>query len=90
MEGLDGNAIAGTLTAVFGTELTTATGACASCGRRSLVGEFVVYLRGPGTVVRCRHCAAVVVVIVEAHGVSCVDLQGLEALEPAARAGESG
>jgi hypothetical protein len=25
-----------------------------------------------------------VMVIVEAHGVSCVDLQGLEALEPAA------
>jgi len=44
---LDGNAIAGTLVAVFDTELTTAIGACASCG-------------------------------------SCVDLQGLEALEPAA------
>jgi hypothetical protein len=25
-----------------------------------------------------------VMVVVEAHGVSCVDLQGLEALEPAA------
>jgi Family of unknown function (DUF6510) len=83
MTGLDGNAMAGTLVAVFGTELTTAIGACASCGRRSPVGEFAVYLRGPGTVARCRHCAAVVMVIVEAHGVSCVDLQGLEALEPA-------
>ena len=49
-----------------------------------MVGEFAVYLRGPGTVVRCRPCAAVVMVIVEAHGVSCVDLRGLEALEPAA------
>jgi hypothetical protein len=84
MPPLDRNAIAGTLVAVFGTELTTAIGACASCRRRSLVGEFAVYLRGPGTVVRCRHCAAVVMVIVEAHGISCVDLQGLEALEPAA------
>jgi hypothetical protein len=84
MEALDGNAIAGTLTAVFGTEMTTAIGVCASCGTRSLVGEFAVYLRGPGTVVRCRHCAAVVVVIVEAHRVRCVDLHGLEALEPAA------
>jgi hypothetical protein len=83
MAALDGNAIAGTLVAVFGTELTTAIGACASCGRRSLVGEFAVYLRGPGTVVRCRHCAGVVMVIVEARGVTCVDLQGLEALEPA-------
>jgi Family of unknown function (DUF6510) len=84
MAALDGNAIAGTLVTVFGTELTTATGTCASCGRRSLVGEFAVYLHGPGTVVRCRHCAAVAMVVVEVHGVSCVDLQGLEALEPAA------
>jgi hypothetical protein len=78
---LDGNAIAGTLVAVFGAEMTTAAGACVSCGRRSLVGEFAVYLRGPGSVVRCRHCAGVVMVLVEAHGVTCVDLQGLEALE---------
>jgi hypothetical protein len=83
MEALDGNAIAGTLMALFGTELTTATGACACCGRRSLVGEFAVYLRGPGTVVRCRRCACMVMVIVDAYGVSCVDLRGLEALEPA-------
>jgi Family of unknown function (DUF6510) len=83
MEALDGNAIAGTLMAVFGMEMTTATGACACCRRRSLVGEFAVYLRGPGTVVRCRHCASVVMVIVAAHGVTCLDLRGLDALEPA-------
>ena len=83
MDALDGNAIAGTLMAVFGAELTTATGECAACGRRSLVGEFRVYLPGPGTVVRCGHCESVVMVIVEAQGVACVDLRGLEALEPA-------
>lgn len=83
MDALDGNAIAGTLQAVFGAEMTTATGACASCGRRSLVAEFRVYPSGPGTVVRCRHCGGVVVVLVEAHGVTCVDLNGLDALEPA-------
>ncbi|HVU76577.1 MAG TPA: DUF6510 family protein [Gaiellaceae bacterium] len=82
MTALDGNAIAGTLAAVFGREMTTAIGTCASCGRRSLVGELAVYVRGPGTVVRCRHCAGLVMVIVAAHGVGCVDLQGLEALEP--------
>jgi hypothetical protein len=83
MRVLDGNAIAGTLMATFGTELTTAIGGCASCRRRSPVGEFVVYVRGPGTVARCRHCAAMLMVIVEAHGIACVDLEGLEALEPA-------
>jgi hypothetical protein len=84
MTALDGNAIAGTLVAAFGTELTTAVGACASCERRSPVGEFAVYMRGPGTVVRCRHCFAEVMVFVEAHGITCVDLQGLRALDPAA------
>ena len=81
MVALDGNAIAGTLLAVFGTEMTTATGACGHCGTRSLVGEFNVYLRAPGTVVRCRHCGGAVMVLVEVHGVMCVDLRGLEALE---------
>jgi hypothetical protein len=81
MTALDGNAIAGTLVATFGTELTTAIGGCANCGRRGLVGEFVVYLRGPGTVARCRHCAAVLMVIAEVRGVACVDMRGLEALE---------
>lgn len=82
MVALDGNAIAGTLIVVFGTEMTTATGTCADCGMHTLVGEFDVYLRAPGTVVRCRHCGGVVMVLVEAHGVMCVDLRGLEALEP--------
>ena len=83
MDALDGNAIAGTLLTVFGTEMTTATGTCASCGTRSMVGEFGVYLRAPGEVVRCRHCGVVVMVFVEAHGVTCVDLRGLATLEPA-------
>ena len=84
MAALDGNAIAGTLVEVFDTELTTAIGACASCGRRSPVGAFAVYLRGPGAVVRCSSCTAVVMVIVEGNRCSCVDLQGLEALDPTA------
>ena len=83
MVALDGNAIAGTLIVVFGTEMTTATGTCADCGMRTLVGEFDVYLRAPGTVARCRRCGGVVMVLVEAHDVMCVDLRGLEALEPA-------
>jgi Family of unknown function (DUF6510) len=82
MDALDGNAIAGTLASVFGAEMTTATGTCASCGTRSMIAEFAVYLHAPGTVVRCRSCDNVTMVLVEAKGVTCVDLQGLEALEP--------
>jgi hypothetical protein len=80
---LDGNAIAGTMMGVFGHEMTTEFGTCASCGARSMVGEFRVYLRAPGEVARCRHCGSVVMVFVEARGVTCVDLRGLSALDPA-------
>jgi hypothetical protein len=83
MDALDGNAIAGTLLTVFGTEMTTATGTCATCGTRSMVGEFGVYLRAPGEVVRCRQCGSIVMVFVEVRGVTCVDLRGLAALDPA-------
>ena len=81
---LDGNAIAGTMMGVFGHEMTTELGTtCASCEARSTVGEFRVYLRAPGEVARCRHCGSVVMVFVEARGVTCVDLRGLAALDPA-------
>jgi len=55
---LDGNAIAGTMMGVFGHEMTTEFGTCASCGARSRVGEFRVYLRAPGEVARCRDSEA--------------------------------
>jgi hypothetical protein len=81
MEALDGNAIAGRLVEVFGAELTTATGVCAGCGARGQVAELVVYLQAPGTVVRCRSCSSVLMVLVTVRGISCVDLRGLAYLE---------
>ena len=48
-----------------------------------MVGEFGVFLRAPGMVARCRHCDNVLMVFVEARGVTCVDLRGLAALDPA-------
>ena len=84
MEALDGNAIAGLLLDVFGTELTTATGVCASCGAEGRLAEHAVYNRAPGTVVRCRSCTSMLMVLVEVRGITCVDLRGLARLEPAA------
>ena len=77
---LDGNAIGGLLIEVFGTEMTTATGTCASCGTVSQVAEFVVYRPGLGTVVRCRTCGAMLMTFVQIRGITCVDLQGLASL----------
>lgn len=82
MQALDGNAIAGLLYDVFGGEMTTATGVCAACGSTRQVAELRVYLRAPGTVVRCPACGAVLIVIVERRGINCVDLRGLSSLEP--------
>jgi hypothetical protein len=87
MEALDGNAIAGRLVEVFGTEMTTATGVCAHCGARAYVAELVVYLEAPGTVARCRSCGSVLMVLVEVRGVTCVDVGGLAELEPVGHAG---
>ncbi len=83
MEALDGNAIGGLLLEVFGAEMTTATGVCASCGAQGQVAELVVYLRAPGTVVRCRSCGSVLMVLISVRGINCVDLSGIARLEHA-------
>jgi hypothetical protein len=80
---LDGNAIGGELYEIFGVDLTAATCTCAGCGRASAVAETVVFMRGPGRVARCRGCGALLMVFVTVRGVTCVDLQGIAALEAA-------
>ena len=80
MTALDGNAIGGLLHDLFGAEMTAAAGVCGSCGARSHVAELVVWTRGPGTVGRCPHCDAVLLVLVTVRGVTCVDLGGLASL----------
>jgi hypothetical protein len=81
MDALDGNAIAGLLQDVFGTDMTTAVGTCAACGSAAMMAETVVYVRAPGTVVRCRACSSLLMVFVQAKGMTCVDLQGLAVVE---------
>jgi Family of unknown function (DUF6510) len=81
MEALDGNAIAGLLYDIFGAEMTTARGVCGHCGTPGILAECVVYLGGPGIVVRCRSCSGLLMVVVEVRQVRCVDLGGLQSLE---------
>jgi hypothetical protein len=78
MDPVDGNAIAGPLQEHFGSDMTTARGACAHCGTVSQVAELVVYDRGPGAVARCRHCGSVVMVVVEVRGAVRVHHGGFE------------
>jgi len=76
---LDGNAVAGLLQEVFGTEMTTAVGTCAACGASEQVGTAHVF-RSAGVVLRCRWCDNVLAKIVERRSCTCVDLRGLLAL----------
>ena len=78
---LDGNAIGGLMLELFGVEMTTATGICASCGAVDLVARLEVYMDAPGTVVRCRHCESVLIRIVRGSGRTWLDLSGLSAIE---------
>jgi hypothetical protein len=82
MDALDGNAIAGSLFAYFGTEMTTATGACGHCGASAQIGELRVYWRAPGTVVRCRDCGGVVLVIVETPDHLRIDTRDFRLADP--------
>jgi hypothetical protein len=81
MATLDGNAIAGMLFDVFGIEMTDAKCVCATCDAHFLLGQTEVYMRAPGTVVRCHLCNSILMVLVAVRGVTCVDLGGLAALE---------
>jgi Family of unknown function (DUF6510) len=83
MEPLDGNAVAGELAEVFGTEMTTFTATCGSCGQVGPLAEVAVYPAAMGIVIRCRSCTALLAVITRIRDISCVDLMGLAALEPA-------
>jgi ribosomal protein S27E len=80
-DALDGNAIGGLLLEVFGTEMTAAVVVCGSCGASGPMAETVVFLRAPGTVVRCRSCAAVLMVVVRHREQNCVDMLGIAGVE---------
>jgi Family of unknown function (DUF6510) len=78
---LDGNAVAGLLSEIFVAEMTTAMETCDGCGRREPIGAVHVYLAGPGTVLRCPHCAAVLMCIVRAPDRLVVGSTGIRRIE---------
>ena len=74
---LDGSAVGGMLGAIFGSDVTGMPGECASCHTVSLLGTMRVYMRGPGTVIRCPACSQVVLRIAETPRGSMIDLRGI-------------
>ena len=71
---MDAVDVGGLLIDVFGTEMTAASSTCATCGASRPVAELVVYRRAPGTVVRCRTCGSVLMMLVRRRDVTSVDL----------------
>ncbi|MCA1836694.1 MAG: DUF6510 family protein, partial [Actinobacteria bacterium] len=57
---LDANAAAGPLTELFTVDLTVALSTCAECGNSAPLAAHPLYADAPALVVRCPHCAAVV------------------------------
>ena len=83
MTHLDGNAIGGLLTDVFGRDATDVSGRCAACGADNVVAALHVY-RAAGIVVRCPSCQEVLMRFVQARDDIWADLRGLlgSGLEP--------
>jgi hypothetical protein len=74
---LDGNAIAGLLREVFGSEMTHQAGCCRSCGTVSMVGAVHVFLSAPGVVMRCPACSSVLMVMTSIGEVTRVSVESL-------------
>ncbi|MFG3659746.1 DUF6510 family protein [Streptomyces sp. NPDC047706] len=77
---LDGNAAAGDLQALFGTDMTTAWGRCRGCGEQMMLARTHAYLDGPGTVLRCPGCEGVLLRLVRSPTETWLDASGLDHL----------
>ncbi len=73
---LDGNAIAGALFELFGTEMTVAIGVCDNCANVAAVGALRAYTRGPGIVLRCTACAEVMIRVAQTPRGTFVEMRG--------------
>ena len=65
---LDGNAVGGLLSEIFGEDLTALGSTCPDCGRRGELATLRAYTHAPGVVLRCPACDAVLVRVVRTPG----------------------
>ncbi len=73
---LDGNAVAGLLYDIFGTEMTTGTAECAHCGNVGEIGALLAFTQGPGAVLRCPACEGILLRIVQTPDAIYMDARG--------------
>lgn len=79
MTHLDGNAVAGDLSAVFTGDLSGAIATCAGCGVTGPVATVMVY-EGMGEVLRCPDCDTVLLRLMRVAGETRLDMRGVSLL----------
>ena len=73
---LDGNAAAGEFAGILASDPTTVTVRCGNCGATQAFGQLRAYLGGPGTVLRCRACEAMVARVARTPRGTWLDISG--------------
>lgn len=78
--GLDAQAVAGVLRAVFARDVTAASAVCAGCGREGAFAEMRLYGGGTGAVIRCPACEHLLLRLVETPRGMWLEMQGVRRL----------
>ncbi|MEU8276398.1 DUF6510 family protein [Microbispora bryophytorum] len=73
---LDGNAAAGEFSGILASDPTNVSVRCGSCGFAQAFGQLQAYMGGPGTVLRCRECAAMVARVARTPRGTWLDISG--------------
>jgi len=73
---LDGNAAAGEFAGILAGDQTTVTVRCGNCGTAQAFAQLRAYLGGPGTVLGCRECDAMVARVARTPRGTWLDLSG--------------
>ena len=76
----DGNALAGPMSRIFNSDLTTATAVCAGCGQTEQVAALPVFGAPMGLVARCPGCDHVLLSYTELAPGRTLEMRGLAAL----------
>jgi hypothetical protein len=78
---VDGNAVAGDMTELFGFEMTAALHRCVHCGNVGAMGTLLAWTQGPGVILRWCICHEVVARIVRTPSRTLIDVGGAAYLE---------
>jgi len=78
---LDGNAAAGAMARLFGTDITDAMGTCVHCHHRAAMAETRAYVDAPGMVLRCPGCDTVLMRWTVTPAATWLEMRGLQSIE---------